>query len=236
LDKKDARRHKGSASGSYLSSIRRYLLTGIAVLLPSVVTIWLLWSLFAFVDGLPKKIPGHPFENIPGVGVIIFFALILFVGMFASNVIGKRMISFGERIMARIPLASKIYASVQQIIDAVMVGKGTVFSTVVLVEYPRKGIYSLGFVTSEMEGEVQYKTAQQVISVFIPTTPNPTSGLLVFVPKEDVIHLTMSTEDGLKLVISGGFVSPAYAPPAPVPSQPNLTADLKTLGQPEKLG
>lgn len=219
---------KGVGGSAYLSSIRRYLLTGIAVILPSVVTIWVLWGLFSFIDGLAKKLPGHPLENIPGVGVIIFFALILFIGMFASNVIGKRMISFGERIMGRIPLASKIYLSVQQIISAVMGGKGTIFNKVVLVEYPRKGIYSLGFVTSKAEGEVQHITDQEVVCVFIPTTPNPTSGLLVFVPKPDLIYLKMTTEEGLKLVISGGVVAPSYMPGA-------TQAKPQPVDQPERL-
>jgi len=206
--------------------MRRYLITGIVVILPSVVTIWVLWSLFSFIDGLAKKVPGHPFDSIPGVGVIFFFAFILFVGMFASNVIGRRMIGFGESIMARIPFASKIYKAVKQISSAVLGGKGTIFNTVVLVEYPRKGIYSLGFVTSEAEGEVQYITEQRVVCVFIPTTPNPTSGLLIFVPKEELIYLKMNTEDGLKLVISGGVVSPTYsAGPSPAPVKPLETPD-----------
>jgi uncharacterized membrane protein len=208
--------------------VRRYLITGIAVILPSVVTIWVLWSLFSFIDRLAKKLPGDMFEGIPGVGVVTFFAFILLVGMLASNVFGRRMISFGESIMVKIPFASKIYTAVQQISTTVLEGKGAVFNKVVLVEYPRKGIYSLGFITSEIGGEVQDLTKQEVISVFIPTTPNPTSGLLVFVPKEDLIYLQMSTEDGLKLVISGGFIAPTYTPAAVPPTEP------KSLDAPEK--
>jgi uncharacterized membrane protein len=151
------------------------------------------------------------------VGVAIFFLVILLVGVFATNVIGKRMISIGERILARIPLVNKIYAAVQQISSAFLGSKSSIFSTVVLIEYPRKGVYSLGFVTSVAKGEVQHKTAQQVVGVFVPTTPNPTSGLLVFIPEGDLIRLDMSPEDGLKLVISGGVFTPAFGDDAKSP-------------------
>lgn len=192
--------------------LRRYLLTGIVVILPSVVTVWLLWNLFAFIDRLPQRIPGQPFAGIPGVGVVMFFGVIILVGIFATNIIGKRLISLAERVMARIPFANRIYLAVQQISTAFLGSKRSIFNKAVLVEYPRKGIYSIGFVTSEAEGEVQYKTDKQVVCVFVPTTPNPTSGMLVFVPREDLMYLEMTTEDGLKLVISGGVVTPSYTP------------------------
>ena len=190
--------------------LRVYLITGIVVILPSVVTIWVLWNLFAFIDRLPQRIPGQPFAGIPGVGVVIFFGVIILVGIFATNIIGKRMISFGEKIMARIPFANRIYLAVQQISTAFIGSKRSIFNKAVLVEYPRKGIYSIGFVTSEAVGEVQHKTEKRTVCVFVPTTPNPTSGMLVFVPQEDLIYLDMTTEDGLKLVISGGVFAPSY--------------------------
>lgn len=193
---------------SLVAQLRRYLLTGIAVIAPLVVTIWVLWKLFSFVDGIAARVLGKAIAGVPGVGVIIFLAVIIFVGMFATNLIGKRMISFGEKLMLRIPLANKIYAAVQEISMAFLGSKRSVFSTVVLVEYPRKGMYSLGFITSEGKGEVQSKTAEHVIGVFVPTTPNPTSGLLVFVPREELVYLDMTIEDGLKLVISGGVFTP----------------------------
>jgi len=200
-----------------LMHLRRYLITGFVVMLPLVVTIWVMVNLFSFIDRLPKRIPGQPFAGIPGVGVVIFFAVIILVGLFATNIIGKRMISYAEKIMKRIPLANKIYGAVQEISNAFLGSKRSIFNTVVLIEYPRKGVYSLGFVTSVAKGEVQHKTAQHVVGVFVPTTPNPTSGLLVFVPEEELRYLHMSPEDGLKLVISGGVFTPAFegesAPP-----------------------
>ncbi len=234
MGKRDTDKPKTAVSGSRLAAVRRYLITGIVVILPAVVTIWVLWNLLAFIDGLARRIPGHPFEGIPGVGIILFFVFILLVGMFASNMLGRRMISFGEKIMTRIPFASKIYTAVQQISTAFIGGKGTIFNKVVLVEYPRKGIYSLGFITSEATGEVQHLTAQQVVCVFIPTTPNPTSGLLVFVPKEELVYLKMSTEDGLKLVISGGVVTPTFVAP-PVEPRKHLGSAMKPMEAPEKL-
>ena len=197
---------------SLFKQLRRYLLTGIVVILPSVVTVWVLWNLFAFIDRLPQKIPGQPFAGVPGVGIVMFFGVIILVGIFATNIIGKRLISFAEKIMARIPFANRIYLAVQQISTAFLGSKRSIFNKAVLVEYPRKGIYSIGFVTSDAVGEVQYKTAKRTVCVFVPTTPNPTSGMLVFVPQEDLIDLDMTTEDGLKLVISGGVVAPSYPP------------------------
>ena len=213
MDTEEEGKHKKmSWVRSLLVLLRRYLITGIVVIAPVTVTVWILWNFFTFIDVRAKRILGESFADVPGVGFILFFAVIILVGIFATNLIGKRLISFGERIMTRIPLANRIYKAVQQISTAFLGSGGSVFHTVVLVEYPRRGIYSLGFMTTEGTGEVQHKTADQVACVFVPTTPNPTSGMLVFVPKEDLIYLDMTTEDGLKLVVSGGVVTPSYAP------------------------
>ena len=191
---------------------RRALVTGIVVIAPVAVTAWILWNVFAFIDGRAKALLGQAVADVPGVGFVIFFAVIILVGIFATNIIGKRMISFGEQIMTRIPLANRIYKAVQQISTAFLGSNRSIFQKVVLIEYPRKGIYSLGFMTAKGEGEVQRKTARDVACVFVPTTPNPTSGMLVFVPNEQLIHLDMTSEDGLKLVVSGGVVVPPYPP------------------------
>jgi len=192
--------------------LRRYLITGIVVTAPLAITIWILWNSFTFVDRNVKKILGGSLAQVPGVGFLLFFAVIILVGIFATNIIGRRLISFGEKIMTRIPLANRIYKAVQQISTAFLGSGGSIFRTVVLIEYPRAGIYSLGFLTTEGGGEVQHKTDQRVACVFVPTTPNPTSGMLVFVPYDQLIRLDMTTEDGLKLVVSGGVVAPPYPP------------------------
>lgn len=193
-----------------LVNLRRYLIAGIVVIAPVAVTVWILWSLFKFIDARAKALLGKLVADVPGVGFILFFAAIILVGIFATNILGRRLISFGERIMTRIPLANRIYKAVQQISTAFLGSNRSIFQHVVMIEYPRKGIYSLGFLTTEGAGEIQQKTDQQVMCVFVPTTPNPTSGMLVFVPKDQLIHLDMTTEDGLKLVVSGGVVAPAY--------------------------
>ncbi len=222
-DARDARRTRLSWIRSLLVHLRRYLITGIIVTAPVGVTIWVLWNFFMFIDVRAKKILGESFSQVPGVGFILFFATIILVGIFATNLIGKRMISFGEKVMTRIPLANRIYKAVQQISTAFLGSTGSVFHKVVLVEYPRRGVYSLGFLTTEGTGEVQHKTEAQVVCVFVPTTPNPTSGMLIFVPLDQVIHLDMTTEDGLKLVISGGVVAPPYSSGIAVPVQPIST-------------
>jgi uncharacterized membrane protein len=193
-----------------LVMLRRYLITGVVVIAPVAVTVWILWNLFTFIDGAARDMLGETIASIPGVGILIFVCVIILVGIFATNIIGKRMISFGERIMIRIPLANRIYKAVQQISTAFLGSNRSIFQHVVLIEYPRRGIYSLGFLTAEGEGEVQERTDEHVACVFVPTTPNPTSGMLVFVPEDQLMHLTMTSEDGLKLVVSGGVVAPPF--------------------------
>lgn len=212
MDTKKPKKRKFSLARSLFVLLRRYLIAGVIVIAPVGVTAWILWNAFAIVDRNVKAIMGEAIADVPGVGFALLFAAIILVGIFATNIIGKRMISLGERIMTRIPLANRIYKAVQQLSTAFLGSNGSIFRKVVLVEYPRKGIYSLGFLTTEGAGEVQHKTSQQVECVFVPTTPNPTSGMLIFVPRDQLIHLDMTTEDGLKLVVSGGVVTPPYPP------------------------
>ncbi len=208
---KEGKRRKLGWMRSLLVHLRRYLITGILVIAPIAVTVWILWNVFSVVDRNTKKVLGEALTDVPpGVGFVLFFAAIILVGIFATNIIGRRLISVGEKIMTRIPLANRIYTAVQQISTAFLGSSRSIFHKVVLLEYPRKGIYSLGFLTTEGAGEVQRKTEKQVACVFVPTTPNPTSGMLIFVPHDQLIHLDMTTEDGLKLVISGGVVVPPY--------------------------
>lgn len=199
--------------------IRGNFFTGLVVLLPAIITIWVLGFLFSKVNHLAMRLLPEALKQyfekmhwayvswtifvlLVGVGVFIL------VGVLARNIIGKKLISLGERILARIPLVNKIYLTVREISQAFLGQTRESFRRVVLLEYPRKGLYAIAFVTSESKGEIQGKTEKDMINVFLPTTPNPTSGLLIMVPEEDIIPLDMSIEEGMKLVISGGVLTP----------------------------
>lgn len=186
---------------------RRYFLAGILALAPVTITAWLLLKIFRTVDGWlrPLFTKAIGFE-IPGVGFVSTILLVLGVGVLASNVLGRQFLGVMERMFQRVPLASRIYVAVKQIGDSVIGSQKNLFQRVVLFEWPRRGVWSMGFVTAAHTGPFFPGKAHS--HVFLPTTPNPTSGYLLFVPDDDLIDLDISVEDGLKLVISGGAVLP----------------------------
>ncbi|WP_018247787.1 DUF502 domain-containing protein [Orenia marismortui] len=192
-----------------LKQLRNYLITGLIALLPLIATIYIILTVINTVDSifspLVKVLVG---KEVYGLGFILTFLIILGVGIVAKNMLGKKLIDFGESILGRIPLVRNIYTTIRQIINSLFLQNKTAFRKVVLIEYPRKGIYQLGFLTCEGIGEVQEKTAKEVVNIFIPTTPNPTSGMLILVPREEVTYLDMSVEEGLKLIVSGGTLAP----------------------------
>jgi len=189
-------------------AFRRYFLTGILAILPLGISAWVLYKVFITVDSnvspLIARWIGH---EIPGVGFAATVVFIFLVGLFASNIIGRTIIRRFEAFFAKVPLFSRIYAAVKQIGDAVIGIRKNLFERVVMVEWPGKGIWSLGFVTAEETGEVARRTGKRITRVFVPTTPNPTSGFLLFLPEEDIFDAHITVEDGIKLVISGGAVS-----------------------------
>jgi uncharacterized membrane protein len=192
-----------------LKRLRNYLITGLIILLPLIVTIYIITAVFSAVDGVLRPVVEFVIgRSIYGLGFILTIGFILGVGAIGTNVLGKKIISYGEKILTKIPLVRNIYLTVQQIINALFLKNKTAFRKVVLIEYPRKGLYQIGFLTSEGKGEVQHNTSGQVINIFIPTTPNPTSGMLILAPKEEITYLDMTVEEGLKLIISGGTVVP----------------------------
>jgi uncharacterized membrane protein len=188
---------------------RRYFLTGILALLPLGITAWVLVKVFVTVDRTvrPWIAKAIGFE-IPGFGFLATLLFVLLVGVFASNIVGRTIIGRFEALFARVPLFSRIYIAVKQIGDGVIGNRRNLFQRVVFFEYPRLGCWAMGFVTSEHEGELEARTGKRIYHVFVPTTPNPTSGFLLFLPAEDLIELDMTVEDGLKLVISAGSVTP----------------------------
>ena len=207
------------------SGLRNSFLTGIVVIAPVGLTVWLIWTVIGWVDGfvlpfvpnsyqpenLIKQIFGEESQmNIRGLGVIFFLVFTTFVGWIAKGVIGRFFIINAETLVHRMPVVRSIYSGVKQIAETVFAQSDRSFEKACLVEYPRKGIWAVGFISTVAKGEVQSKAAKdsQLLSVFVPTTPNPTSGFLLFFPKEDVIQLDMSIEDAAKLVISAGLVYP----------------------------
>ena len=196
--------------------MRKYLIAGLLVWMPLGVTFLVIRAIVGLLDSTLLLLPEgyHPDQllgiHIPGIGVLLAIILVLVTGMIVANFLGKRIILFWEQLLAKIPLVRSLYAAIKQIMEAVLSTDAQSFRKVLLIEYPRKGLWSLAFMTSENLGEVQSKTAKTVISVFIPTTPNPTSGFIIMVPSDDVVELNMSVEDGLKMIISLGVAVPPW--------------------------
>ncbi|KUO77615.1 MAG: hypothetical protein APF77_19880 [Clostridia bacterium BRH_c25] len=195
-----------------MKKIRQLFVRGLFSLLPTVTTIYIVYFLFTLLDNFLgtyiEILLGRP---LPGIGVFASIVLIFITGFLVSNVLGEKLFHLGERLLQKIPILPKVYFGIKQIIDAFSLQGSQMFSQVVLLEYPRKGTYAVGFVTGECRGEVQTKTAARLINVFIPTTPNPTSGMLILVPDDEIIYLDMTVEEGLKLIVSAGVVVPDEA-------------------------
>ncbi len=200
--------------------LRNIFITGILITIPVAFTLFILNFLLDILDGLvvPWFIKtlieiGTPLpENfhLPGLGLILIVLLIFVVGVLTKSFLGAKLVQLGEMIVDRIPIVRSIYTGAKQVVTTIAHADTKAFRKVVMVEFPRKGIYSVGFITGTTEGEVQELTEEKLVNVFVPTTPNPTSGFLVFVPNEDIIELTMTVEDGIKFIISVGIVTPEY--------------------------
>jgi uncharacterized membrane protein len=200
---------------SLMGRLRNYLLAGILVTAPIGITFWILWAFVSFVDEkvmplVPAKYDPEtylPF-SVPGIGLILLLVTLTLIGMMFSGFFGRLYVRIGERIVDRMPVVRHIYGALKQILEAVISQQSGAFREVVLIEYPRRGCWVIGFVTKTSEGEVQNLFAEKMTNVFVPTTPNPTSGFLIFVPRDQVIKLDMTIEQGAKMVISGGIVTP----------------------------
>ena len=195
--------------------IRNIFITGLLITLPIAITFFILKFLFKNLDALSPVFTylliqaGAPIPEgfrIPFLGFFMTFLIILLVGILTTNIFGKQIVHLGETLVEKIPFVRRIYSGTKQVVVAFANTDTDSFKKVVLIEFPRKGIHAIGFVTGEASGEVQEHTHGQVINVFVPTTPNPTSGFLVFSPQEEVQEIAMSIEDGVKYVISGGIV------------------------------
>ena len=201
--------------------IRRYIVAGLLVWLPVGATILIGAFLIDLMDRLLFLIPPpyRPEEllgfRIPGLGVVLALLVLVVTGIFVANLIGRRLVNFYESLLARIPLVRTVYGAVKRFAELVLSDSSESFKKVLLVEYPRKGLYSFCFQTSEHPPEVEARTGEQIVTVFLPTTPNPTSGFMLFVPAKDVLELDMPVEEAMQMVISLGVVVPEWHPVHP---------------------
>ena len=198
-----------------MSRLRAYFLAGVLVTAPLGLTGLLSWWFIDFVDEkITPLIPDRynpetylPF-GIPGLGLLILLIAVTLIGALTAGLIGRWLLQTGERVLNRMPVVRSIYSAIKQIFETVLAQQSNAFREAVLVEYPRRGIWAIGFITGTTKGEVQNLTEEETVNIFLPTTPNPTSGFLLFVPKSDVVPLGMSVEEAVKMVISGGIVTP----------------------------
>lgn len=200
-----------------MKRLRRYLVAGLLVWLPVGITYLLLRFLISLMDRSLRLLP-EPYQPeqwfgvaIPGLGVILTIIVLLVTGLLAANFVGRSVVGGWESLMERIPIVRSIYSAAKNFAEIVFSDSGNAFKKVLLVEYPRKGIYTLTFQTATEMGEVQGRTGEDVVCCFVPTTPNPTSGFIIVVPKKDVIELDMSVDEAAKLIMSLGVVVPTWS-------------------------
>lgn len=198
-------------------SLKRYFITGLLVIVPIWGTILVLKTLFVTLDGILGDIPETYLTQryVPGVGILVLFLLIILAGLLATNIMGRRVVQLWEALLQRVPLVRGIYTTIKAMMDVLAFQEKTggtkKYSRVVMIEFPRKGQYALALVTGVTPGEVQDISPDRVINVYVPTSPNPTSGYLLFVPESELIPVSMSVDEAMKMMFSGGM----YTPPAP---------------------
>lgn len=208
--------------------IRGYFLAGILVTAPIGITVWLTIAFLGFIDSNVKHMAkplikpivllaggNKDFQQedwyqytVPGLGIAVALFFFIMIGWFATNILGRWVYRLAEYIVHKMPFVSKVYGAVKQIMETILASQSQAFREVVMLEYPRKGVWSIGFITGASKGEVQRLTEKETVNVFVPTTPNPTSGYLLFVPRNELHFLDMTVEEGVKLVVSAGIISP----------------------------
>lgn len=199
-----------------MGRLKAYLFAGMLVTAPVAVTLYIAWNLITFIDDrvdsiLPKGYSPNdhlPF-SVPGIGLVVLVIFLILVGMMAAGFLGRFVIRLSESVLARMPVVRSIYSAVKQILETVLKTQSNAFRQVVLVEFPRRDMWTIGLISAPTEGEVADRLGRTMVNVFVPTTPNPTSGYVMFVPVEDVIYLDMTVDEGIKFIVSGGIVTPA---------------------------
>jgi uncharacterized membrane protein len=221
----------------FMGRLRAYFLAGVLVISPVAITLALAFWLINFVDShivplIPaqwnpdtylSEIFGVNF-SIPGLGVVILFVVITLVGWLTAGYLGRIAVRVGENIVARMPVVRGVYSAVKQIMETIFRNQSQAFRQAVLVEYPRRGLWTIAFVTSTSKGEVQNMMKEELVNIYVPTTPNPTSGFLLFVPKEDIIYLKMTVEEAFKMVVSTGIVEPPDRRPEAAQKAPAVSS------------
>ncbi len=210
---------KANVGLGFAARIRNYFLTGLVIAAPLSITIYITWWFIQLIDDWVKPfLPGIynpdtylPF-TVPGVGLLVSFLGLTILGALAANLFGRTLLEFGETLLNSMPIVRNLYKALKQIFETVISQSGTSFRDVVALEYPRRGIYALAFISTETRGEIRHRLegGDDMVSVFLPTTPNPTSGFLLFVPRKDITMLDMTVEEAAKLVISAGLVTPEF--------------------------
>lgn len=208
-------RHAKLIGRSFIARLRNYFLAGVLITAPITITVWLALQIIEFFDSTVRNIiPAayNPEQYLPfgiqGLGLVMFVIGLTIIGALTAGLIGRSLMKMAERILNRMPIVRTVYNALKQIFETVLQKQSNAFRHVVLIEYPRRGIWCLGFLSGTTEGEVQNLTDEKLLNVFLPTTPNPTSGFLLFLPQKDVIILKMTVEEGIKMVVSGGLVTP----------------------------
>ena len=196
-------------------SIKRRIFAGLLAIVPIAVTFWILKLLFTFFDGFAAPILKSIGIEIPGLGIILTLVIVFLLGLLVTNVLGKTLFKWGERILAKLPIVNTIYKTIKQITSAFSGSTVKSFQQVIFMQYPRIGLWTMCFVTNESQNE----TGEEFYHVFVPTTPNPTSGVFIVVPKKDVVHPNISVEDGLKAIISGGILDSGISLSGKLPSK-----------------
>jgi len=200
--------------GRLVEAFRRYFIRGLLAFLPLVITIWVLDAVIRLMERTLNFLPRwlHPNQYlpiyVPWIGAFFTLLIICAIGVFMTHIVGSRVQELWSKAVGRIPIVRGIYGAARQLAEAIFSQQSRNFRQVVMIEYPRKGIYTLGLVTGVTKGEVQERSQERVINVFVPTTPNPTSGWYILVPEKDAVPLDMSVEQAFKLIISGGIVVP----------------------------
>jgi len=194
--------------------MRKYLVTGLLIWIPLVITLWVLDLIVSTLDQSLRLLPvqWHPRVlvglDIPGVGMLLSLVVVFLTGLMTRNIIGERLVAYWEGLLGRIPIVRSIYSSVKQVSDTILSPSGQAFRQALLVQYPRAGVWTIAFQTGAPAAEVRRHVATDMVSVYVPTTPNPTSGFFLMVPRAETIELNMSVDEALKYVVSMGVVAP----------------------------